>query len=514
MNLDINKIDNNSAEEHMQKYSSVYWVEVEKIQPNPYQPRREFNDDSLKDLSESIRQYGVLQPLVVLRREKEFDNGTIVEYELIAGERRLRASKLAGLASVPVVIREDMGDKIKFELAIIENLQREDLNPIDRAYAFKKLVEEFSLKHHEVAKRVGKSRVFVTNTMRLLALPDEIQKGLVNGLISEGHTRALLTLTKNIEDQFKLYYQILDTNMNVRETERLSKFMSQKGNRDQTESLGRRAKEVEEKLSETFGTRVVVEKAEGSQRGRIHIDFFSEEDLNAFLTKVMGGEARNLSASEMFENRLADTIKSYDIRADEARRENAIQNGMESGIEKIKNNFNDGFNVGGVDSESDVGEEDAGLNLRDIATDSESAFCDGFNLNLESEGENINFGTEEEPLSGDFAPYKKYDFEDKSAGNFITEDDEPRLFLDEDNTSEELEDQIVDAITDEAVGELAKELGVPENSNVLEEAREEIREEVEEEIDGLRVFVDEPQGIAPESAQPESYDDLRRSFSL
>ncbi|HDO23677.1 MAG TPA: ParB/RepB/Spo0J family partition protein, partial [bacterium] len=134
-------MDNN-----LQKHSSVFWIEVDKIKPNPMQPRREFDEARLADLAESIRQYGVLQPLVVTRKEIEEPNGISVEYELIAGERRLRASKLAGLYQVPVIIREETEDKIKLELAIIENLQREDLNPIERAYAFRKLIESFSLK--------------------------------------------------------------------------------------------------------------------------------------------------------------------------------------------------------------------------------------------------------------------------------------------------------------------------------------------------------------------------------
>src|SRR3954468_17160918 len=155
---------------------SIFWVEVDRIEPNPYQPRKAFDEAALASLAESIRQYGVLQPLTVTRKEIERPGeGIFVEYELIAGERRLRASKLAGIAAVPVVIRtsEDT-DRMKLELAIIENLQREDLNPLDRAKAFRQLVDEFGLQHKEIGTRVGKSREYVSNTLRLLLLPEDM----------------------------------------------------------------------------------------------------------------------------------------------------------------------------------------------------------------------------------------------------------------------------------------------------------------------------------------------------
>src|SRR5882672_5654147 len=162
---------------------SIFWVEVERIKPNPFQPRKTFDEAALQSLAESIRSYGVLQPLTVTRKEIERPGeGISVEYELIAGERRLRAAKLAGIAQVPVVIRggEDT-DRMKLELAIIENLQREDLNVLDRALAFDRLVKEFGLKHHEIGKRVGKSREYVSNTLRMLQLPQEMQEGLKTG---------------------------------------------------------------------------------------------------------------------------------------------------------------------------------------------------------------------------------------------------------------------------------------------------------------------------------------------
>ena len=166
---------------------SVFWIEVDKIKPNPFQPRRDFDEARLKDLSESIRMYGILQPLTVTRKEfAKPDGGLGVEYELIAGERRLRASKLAGLQQVPALIRSgEQDDKVKLELAIIENLQREDINSVDRARAFKRLADEFNMKHAQIAEKVGKSREYVSNTLRILDLPDEILTALSEGKLSD-----------------------------------------------------------------------------------------------------------------------------------------------------------------------------------------------------------------------------------------------------------------------------------------------------------------------------------------
>ncbi|HWO07010.1 MAG TPA: ParB/RepB/Spo0J family partition protein, partial [Candidatus Paceibacterota bacterium] len=160
--------------------NSIYWVEVDRIKPNPFQPRKEFDEAALKSLAESIRQYGVLQPLTVTKKETERPGeGITVEYELIAGERRLRAAKIAGVGSVPCVIRtSEQSDQEKLELAIIENLQREDLNPVDRARAFHQLATEFGLKHGEIGKRIGKSREYVSNTLRILNLPQEMLDAL------------------------------------------------------------------------------------------------------------------------------------------------------------------------------------------------------------------------------------------------------------------------------------------------------------------------------------------------
>src|SRR6267154_869210 len=191
---------------------SIFWVEVDRIKPNPYQPRKVFDEMALASLAESIRQYGVLQPLTVTRKETMMpEEGIRVEYELIAGERRLRASKIAGIREVPVVIRSgEDNDRVKLELAIIENLQREDLNAVDRALAFQQLVNQFKLTHADVGKKVGKSREYVSNSLRILLLPQEMQDALKNGDISEGHTRPLLMLMDRDAEQKTLFKDIVE----------------------------------------------------------------------------------------------------------------------------------------------------------------------------------------------------------------------------------------------------------------------------------------------------------------
>jgi len=256
---------------------SIFWVEVERIKPNPFQPRRVFEESSLASLAESIRQYGVLQPLTVTRKEIERPGeGIFVEYELIAGERRLRASKLAGLTQLPVVIRtEEYSDRMKLELAIIENLQREDLNVIDRATAFQRLVSEFGLKHVEVGKRVGKSREYVSNTLRILALPKEMQDALGAGEISEGHTRPLLMLVDRTEMQKTLFQEILTRKLTVRDAEQVARRIATE--RARKSDLTPELLLLERELTEKLGTRVRIEKKD--QGGKVLIDFFSVDDL-------------------------------------------------------------------------------------------------------------------------------------------------------------------------------------------------------------------------------------------
>lgn len=261
-------------------FSSIYWVEVDRIKPNPFQPRKEFDEEALKSLAESIRQYGVLQPLTVTKRESEIPGeGIKVEYELIAGERRLRASKIAGVAQVPCVIRtNEDSDQMKLELAIIENLQREDLNPVDRAKAFKQLAEAFDLKHGEIGKKIGKSREYVSNTLRILNLPEEMINALQNGEIVEGHTRPLLMLSDRPAEQKTLFQEILMKRLNVRDSEQIARRIALE--RARKTDLTPELMMLEKELSDKLGTRVRIEKSNtGKESGKVMIEFFSVDDL-------------------------------------------------------------------------------------------------------------------------------------------------------------------------------------------------------------------------------------------
>ena len=266
------------------KYDSVFWVEVDRIQPNPYQPRKEFDEARLKSLAESIRQYGVLQPLVVTRTDVEKPGGGIQSvYELIAGERRLRASKLIGLREIPVVIRVgEQTDHMKLEIAIIENLQREDLNAIDRAKALEQLSKEFGLTHPEIGAKVGRSREFVSNSIRLLALPEHIQNAVIAREISEGHARALLMLADRPEELDTLFKEIVLKKTSVRMVEQLVRRIAQDKIRKHNKTP--EMMELEKSLTETLGTRVVIENR--SNGGRVLIEFFSPEDLSNIVSSI------------------------------------------------------------------------------------------------------------------------------------------------------------------------------------------------------------------------------------
>ncbi len=265
------------------KNDSIFWIELEKIKPNPFQPRREFNHEKLNSLADSIRQYGLLQPVTVTRLEKvKDDGGLLVEYELVAGERRTRASKLAGLIQIPAIIRnEEDSDGLKLELAIIENLQREDLNPIDRAKAFDQLIKEFSLKHSDVAKKIGKSRVYVTNTLRLLSLPEEMMQAVANGQITEGHTRPILMLRDKPQEQVTLYKEIIYKKLSVRDTEAIARRIAYDKVRKKDLAVDPELVDFEERLAESLGTRVQIERKEVG--GKVIIDFFTNEDVKKII---------------------------------------------------------------------------------------------------------------------------------------------------------------------------------------------------------------------------------------
>ena len=265
---------------------AVFWIEVDKIKPNPFQPRREFDQAKLQELANSIRQYGLLQPLTVVRKEVEKEDGGIAsEYELIVGERRLRASKLAGLSQIPALIRgEEESDRMKLELAIIENLQREDLNPMDRARAFSQLTSQFGFKHGEVAIKIGRSREYVSNTIRLLGLPQDIQSAVSEGKVSEGHTRPLLMLIDRPQEQQTLFREIMLKKLTVRDTESIARRIAFDRVRKKEYLYSPEILEMERQLTEALGTRVVIESKETG--GKIAIDFFSQDDLQALFASL------------------------------------------------------------------------------------------------------------------------------------------------------------------------------------------------------------------------------------
>ena len=243
--------------------NSIFWIDTDKIKPNPYQPRKEFDEARLRDLADSIKQYGVLQPLTVSRIELEkAEGGLLTEYELIAGERRLRAAILAGVSQVPAIIRTGDTSMMKLELAIIENLQREDLNAVDRARAFFQLVNEFKFTHNEVAKKMGKSREHVSNTLRILSLPEEILQALSEGKITEGHTRPILMLADHPEEQIVLFKEIVYKKITVREAEKLARKIAFDRVRKKEFMPDPEIIEIEEEFQDKLGTRVHIDRKE------------------------------------------------------------------------------------------------------------------------------------------------------------------------------------------------------------------------------------------------------------
>lgn len=268
---------------------AIFWIEIEKIEPNPFQPRREFDDEALRALAGSIREHGVLQPILVTKRETETPTGLEVKYELIAGERRWRASKLAGLSQIPATIRRGVpDDRVKLELAIIENVQREDLNAIDRAHAFKRLIDEFHLVQREIAGRVGKSREMVANSLRLLTLPQEIQQAVHGGQISEGHARAVLMAGDDTQKQFAVYHAVLNDRLSVREAENRARQVGGKiftPRKRPSKIEDPEMRQWQSKLQEQLGTKVQLQRM--GDRGKIVVEFYSEEELRGLLHKLV-----------------------------------------------------------------------------------------------------------------------------------------------------------------------------------------------------------------------------------
>lgn len=271
------------SSETKQDKENVFYVEVDKIKPNQNQPRRDFDEGSLKELASSVKEYGVLQPLIVTRVEKELGRGKDVEYELIAGERRLRAAQMAGLPHVPVVIRESSG-KEKLEVSLVENIQRADLNPVEEALAFKRLAAEFGLTQKDIAVRVSKSREAVANTIRLLDLPMEIQKAIEAGKISAGHAKAIL-MVPNPEKQRAFYQFILDNRLNVRAAEETAgRFGNVQTRPRKAVILDPQLKNFQQKLEEILGTKITIQNQ--GNGGKLIIKFYSSEDLEQIIKKI------------------------------------------------------------------------------------------------------------------------------------------------------------------------------------------------------------------------------------
>lgn len=254
-------------------------VKITMVEPNRNQPRKNFDEDSLQELSDSIKQVGLIQPILVQDRKDH--------YEIIAGERRWRAAKLAGLKEIPVIIRDYTEQEI-MEISLIENIQREDLNPIEEAQAYKRLLEEFHLKQDEVAERVSKSRTAVTNSIRLLKLSDKVQQMVIDDMITTGHARALLAV-EDPEEQYTLAQQIFDEKLSVRDVEKLVKNLhkpekAKKKMDDKT--MQAIYQDIEDKLKQKLSTKVVV-TSKGEGAGKIEIEFYNHEDLDRLL-EIMG----------------------------------------------------------------------------------------------------------------------------------------------------------------------------------------------------------------------------------
>ena len=265
-----------SAEEEK---DGTLMVKLSKVEPNREQPRKNFDEDSLQELAESLKQFGMLQPILVQNRGDY--------YEIIAGERRWRAAKIAGLKEVPVIVRE-LTDQEIVEISLIENIQREDLNPIEEAQAYKRLLTEFHLKQDEVAERVSKSRTAVTNSMRLLKLCDEVQKMVVDDMISTGHARALISI-EDPEEQYLIAQKIFDEKLSVREVEKLVKDLHKppKPPKEENKTLQAIYQEISERLQQSLSTKVSV-SAKQNGAGKIEIEFYNHEDLERLLERITG----------------------------------------------------------------------------------------------------------------------------------------------------------------------------------------------------------------------------------
>ena len=252
----------------------VETLKITEVEPNIEHQRINFNEDALLELADSIKQYGVIQPLIV---QKKADH-----YEIIAGERRWRAAKMAGIKEIPVIIK-DYSDQQVMEISLIENIQREDLNPIEEAMAYKNLMEEFHLKQDEIAEKVSKSRTTVTNSMRLLKLDKRVQQMMIDDMISAGHARTLITI-EDPDAQYNIATKIFDEKLSVRETEKLVKLLQKpEVKKEKVEKVNSFIyKDIEEKMKAILGTKVTVDH-KSNNKGKISIEYYSNEELERIL---------------------------------------------------------------------------------------------------------------------------------------------------------------------------------------------------------------------------------------
>jgi len=263
------------------KKESIFNVEIDKIRPNPHQPRKDLGEEGLNELADSIRQHGVLQPLIVTKVETPTDRGQQVEYELIAGERRWRASRKAGLPHVPVIIRDSAAQE-KLEIALVENIQRENLNVMESALAYKQLQNSFNLRHKDIGKKVGKSRTAVTNTIRLLTLPNEAQTAIQANKMAEGHGRAILMAKPEARKALALI--VLKNGLSVRQTEDKARALASPDKPVASGPKNPLFKKIEKDLGEVLGRRVSILKR--GDRSFINIEFTSQKELDSMVKNL------------------------------------------------------------------------------------------------------------------------------------------------------------------------------------------------------------------------------------
>lgn len=268
----------------MNQLDPIFHIETDKIKPNPFQPRRNFDEEALRELASSIQEFGILHPLIVSKIETPTDSGTAVEYQLIAGERRLLAAKMAGLERVPAIVKFSPTDRERLELAIIENIQREDLNPIETARAYAKLQDHFSLTQREIAARLGKSREVVANAVRLLNLPSQIQDAIAGGQINESQARLLL-MVDDLREQQALFEDLVRNSLSVRELRGRIQAKKSPAVPLAAPVADPEITHLEEQLREVLGTKVRLQK-EGAG-GKLILNFYSPEELNALISRLM-----------------------------------------------------------------------------------------------------------------------------------------------------------------------------------------------------------------------------------